>query len=252
MKHGIDRYAELESPVHRWDPRLKLVGLGALAFACAFVTDLRLVPLMLAISAGLAALSRLPLEFVIGRLRYPGVLVLLLAVILPFFSGETVLVRLGPLSLRHEGILDFLLIAGRFVAIVTLGLVAFATAPMLTSITALRALRLPGVLADMMLFSYRYLYELGDDLDRMRTAARLRGFRPRRPDPHSLATLGALTGSLLVRSHDQSTRIHQAMILRGYGTTKRNHHHFHAGPRDIVALVATMLLAAGLVLLEVL
>lgn len=252
MNHRIDRYAELDSPVHRWDPRLKLMGLGTLAFACAFVTDLRVVLLLVLASAGLALLARLPLSFVTGRLRYPGLFILALAVVLPFLSGETVLVRLGPLALHLEGLLDFLLIAGRFAAIVTIGLVVFATAPMLITIEALRALRLPDILADMLLLSYRYLYELGADLDRMRTATRLRGFQPRRPGPHTLATLGSLTGSLLVRGHEQSTRIHRAMILRGYGAAAHNPHSFRAGPRDVLALVTTVLLAAALVLLEVL
>lgn len=45
----------------------------------------------------------------------------------------------------------------------------------------MRALGLPAVLADMTLLSYRYIYEIGDDLETMETAMGLRGFRPRRP-----------------------------------------------------------------------
>jgi energy-coupling factor transporter transmembrane protein EcfT len=45
----------------------------------------------------------------------------------------------------------------------------------------MRALGLPAVLADMTLLSYRYIYEIGDDLEAMETAMGLRGFRARRP-----------------------------------------------------------------------
>lgn len=252
MKRGIEEYAELDSPLHRWDPRFKLLGLGTLIFMCAFVTDLRLIPLLLALGAGLVLVSRLPLRFVLARLRYPGIVLLLLAVFLPLLSGQTVLFWLGPLPVRAEGTLNFLLIGGRFATIVTIALVAFTTAPMLTSITALRALRLPKLLVDMMLFTYRYLHELGQDLDRMRTAARLRGFQPHRPDRHTLATVGALAGSLLIRSHDQSTRVHQATILRGYNMATPDCHHFVAGWRDTVALGVVLLVAAGVLLLEML
>lgn len=246
--NSIDRYADLDSPVHRWDPRLKLLGLGSLILACAFTTDPRLVPLLLALAAGLVACARLPLGFVLGRLRYPGLLVLTLATVLPLVSGTTVLARLGPLSLRLEGVLDAALIAGRFTAVVVIALVVFATAPMHTTIAALRALRLPDLLADMVLLTHRYLFELGGDLNRMRTAARLRGFRPRVPDRHALTTVGSLTGSLLVRGHDQSTRVHQAMVLRGHGAAPPQRHGFHTEPRDVAALVAALVLAAGLIL----
>lgn len=250
--NGIDRYADLASPVHRWDPRLKLAGLGSLILACAFTTDPRLVPVLLAIAAGAVAAARLPLGFVVGRLRYPGLLILVLVAVLPFVSGETVLLRLGPLALHSEGLLDSALIAGRFTAIVVIALVVFATAPTHTTIAAMRALRLPDLLADMTLLTHRYLYELGEDLSRMRTATRLRGFRPRAPDQHTLTTVGSLTGSLLVRGHDQSTRVYRAMVLRGHGAAPHNRHDFHAEPGDVAALVATLILSAGLILLEVL
>lgn len=245
---AIDRYADLDSPVHRWDPRLKLLGLGSLILACALTTDPRLVPALLAIAAGLVVLARLPLGFVVGRLRYPGLLILVVVLVLPLVPGGTVLARVGPLSLYWEGLLDSSLIAGRFAAVVVIALVVFATAPVHTTIAAMRALRLPDLLAELTLLSYRYLYGLGDDLNRMRAATRLRGFRPRRPDRRTLTTVGSLTGSLLVRGHDQSTRVHRAMLLRGHGSAPRTQHDFRAEPRDVVALVSAVLAAVGLTL----
>lgn len=255
MRHGIDQYAALDSPIHRWDPRLKLVALLALAFAFAFVEDLRILPLMMAVALVLAALSRLPAAFVWARLRYPGFFIVLLGFILPFLSGDTILASLGPLALRMEGSLDFVLIAGRFAAIVTVALVIFGTAPVLTSIKAMRALGLPPILADMTLISYRFIYELGNDLVKMQRATRLRGFRARRPDRRTLVTLASLVGSLLVRSHERSERIYHAMLLRGYGqapASGRTCHDFRASPADVLALCGTVLLAAGFVVLELL
>lgn len=250
MGHGIDEYAALDSPIHRWDPRLKLVGLLALAFAFAFVEDLRILPAMLAVALGLAAVSRLPWRFVWTRLRYPGFFIALLGFILPLLSGDTVLANVGPLALRLEGSLDFVLIAGRFASIVTVALVIFGTAPVLTSIKAMRTLGLPPILADMTLISYRYLYELGNDLAKMQRATRLRGFRARRLDRRALGTLASLAGSLLVRSHERSERIYHAMVLRGYGQETRAHHDFRAGAGDVIALCGTVVLATGFVVVE--
>ncbi|MGH3089107.1 MAG: cobalt ECF transporter T component CbiQ [Rubrobacteraceae bacterium] len=248
MRLALDKHADLDSPVHRWDPRFKIVGLFALAFSFALVEDLILLPAMLAISAGLCLLSRLPIKFVRSRLRYPGVFVLFLAVMLPLFSGETALFGVGPVELREEGTLAFALILCRFVSIVLVGLVIFGTATMHTNVEAMRALELPAILADMTLFSYRYLDELGDTLTKMRRATKLRGFEGGRKTPEILSSL---VGSLLVRSHERSGRVYHAMVLRGYGIEKKRGHGFKARRADVAGLVSTLLLAAAFVIAQV-
>jgi cobalt/nickel transport system permease protein len=250
MRVWLDEYAHLDSPLHRWEPRLKLVGLLALIFAFAFVRELLLLPAMLAVALALLLLSRLPGRFVLQRLRYPGIFILLLAGILPLFSGETVLLSAGPLALREEGLLEFAVIASRFAGIITLGIVLFGTTPILTNVKALRSLGLPALLADMMLFTYRYLHELADDLRAMRTAMRLRGFRAARPDAKSLGGLAALSGSLLVRSYEQSEHVYRAMVLRGYGRASGPREEQPVGPRDVIALALALAVGAAFVALE--
>lgn len=250
MRLDLDKHAALDSPVHRWDARLKVVGLFVLAFAFAFVTDLRLVPAMLAVSLGICLLSRLPASFLWRRLRYPGIFVLFLAVVLPLFSGESVLVALGPVSVREEGVLAFLLILSRFASIVVLGLVIFGTETVRTNVEAMRAIGLPRILADMTLFSYRYLDELGETLSKMRRATRLRGFTGNRLRSN-LSTFASLLGSLLVRSHERSERVYDAMVLRGYGVERKRSHDFRATRADKAAFAFVLLLAAAFVVAEV-
>lgn len=250
MRLALDKHADLDSPIHRWDARFKIVGLFTLVFSFAFVEELVLLPAMLAISAGLCALSRLPIKFLCSRLRYPGIFILFLAIVLPLFSGDTALLSLGPVSLKEEGSLAFLLILCRFVSIILVGLVIFGTATMQTNIEALRSLGVPSILADMTLFSYRYLDELGDTLTKMRRATGLRGFsggRMRR----NLETLASLVGSLLVRSHERSERVYHAMTLRGYGVEKKRGHGFKARKVDVFALCGVLLLALFFVTLQV-
>ena len=250
---GLDTFAHLESPVHGWDTRYKLVGLMTLIFAISFVQDLRLLPVILGIALVIFLLSRLPFEFLLSRLRYPGVFLLAVAIILPFFSGSTVLMQLGPVAIRQEGMLALTLIVGKFICILTLGLVLFGSAPLLINIKAMRALRLSPILADMMLLTYRYIFELGHDLQTMEIAMRLRNFRARRLSWRGINTLASLSGTLLVRSYEQSERIYKAMILRGYGSldiasTKVL---FHARYRDRIALLFTLFVAASIVVAEI-
>ena len=253
MNLGLDAYADLESPLNRWDPRGKLLGLMSLIFAFSLVRDLRLLPVMLAVTAILYVASNLPPRFVLSRLRYPGAFLLIVAVLLPFLSGTTVLFQLGPLALRLEGCLELLRIVVKFVSIVTVGLVLFGTGPFLTTIKAMRALRLPPILADMMLLSYRYIFEIGGDLGRMETAMRLRGFRANRVSARGFGNLASLTGSILVRSHERSDRVYKAMMLRGYGQAPRQaSDEFRAGRADIIALAGVVLVAVGFFVAEVL
>jgi cobalt/nickel transport system permease protein len=194
----------------------------------------------------------MPLSFLLTRLRTPGFFVAIVALLLPFLSGATIIAHIGPLTLRQEGVLALILIVVKFTSILTISLVLFGTAPFLTTIKAMRALGLPPILADMTLLAYRYLYEIGDDLEAMKTAMGLRGFRAHRLSGRILGALASLAGSVLVRSYEQSERVYKAMVLRGYGHAPRSREEVEAYPRDAVALGGILLVAAGFVVVEIL
>lgn len=247
MKLGIDEYASLNSPLHRWDARYKLVGLIILVFAFSFIRDLRLLLAMVLVTAVIYIISGLPARFILRWLRFPSFIILMIVLTLPFLSGEQVIASLGPLALHQEGLLAALLIAVRFVCIVTVGITLLGTTPLLNSIKAMRALGLPLIIADMALLTFRYLNELGQDLSRMLTSMRLRGFRQRSLSPAGLKTFAWLSGSLLVRSYERSEWVYRAMILRGYGQSSRPQEEFKASLRDALILGAIVLTAAALV-----
>ncbi|MEA5463825.1 cobalt ECF transporter T component CbiQ [Leptothoe sp. PORK10 BA2] len=220
MRLTLDTYAGRQSPIHQWWPRAKLVGMGLLILGFASVQTLQLIPLCLLVTIVLYGLSGLPWSFLRSRLRYPGLFLLGLVIALPLLSGSTVLWQWGPLAIRQEGLLAMGLIAGRFLSIVTLGMVLLGTTPLLTLIDTLVSLGLPPLLAEMALLSYRYLFDMADQLDLLRQAMRLRGFQPRgnRRSWHQLATV---MGTLFIRSYEQSERVYKAMRLRGYGYGRR-------------------------------
>lgn len=253
MKLALDRYAHLDSPIHRWEQRSKLVALLTLIFAFALVEDLSLMPPMILVTGILLGLSRLPLGFVLNRLRYPGLFIAAVVIFLPFVAGETVLWQWGWLTLYQEGCLAVLAIATRFTCIIIVSLVLFGTAPFLTSIRALRALGLPHIIVDMMLLSYRYIEELGQTLTTMQRAMRLRGFQINRLNRRNLDRLAGLAGSLLVRSYERSQRVYEAMILRGYGSTPAVRQRVwlkQISATDAIALGIAIAVAAGFILIE--
>lgn len=268
MRIAFDEYSHLNSPLHKWRPEYKLVGLAALVFAFAAVDDWRLLPAMLGITGVLYSAAKLPLSFLLKRLRYPGFFLLGVVLLLPFLSGETVLWQWGPVTLRQEGCLAVVLISGRFLAILTISLVLLGTTPFLTFAKALRSLGLPWILTDMMALFYRYLNEIGDNLATMQQAMRLRGFGSQRrsrlglvPDRREFCRFASLAGTLLVRSYEQSERVYKAMRLRGYGQEQARTRVSSAdGQRqyawaltpDALALWAILLVALGLVIVDTL
>jgi len=252
MKLGTDEYANLDSPFHRWDARYKLVGLIILVFAFSFIRDLRLLPAMALVTATIYIISRLPSHFILRWLRFPSFIVLIIVLTLPFIAGKTVLVSLGPLELHQEGLLAAVLIAVRFVCIVTVGITLLATTPILNSIKAMRALGLPMIMADMALLTFRYFHELEQDLSQMLTSMKLRGFRQRSFSPIGLRTFAWLSGSLLVRSYEHSEWVYKAMILRGYGQPSSPQGEYKTTCADVLTLGAFVLVAAAFVASDIL
>ena len=78
----IDEYSHLDSPFHRWDLRCKLVGFLVLIFAFSFVRDFFMLLAMIAVTAVIYSISRLPISFMLSRLRYPSLFILVMGLLL--------------------------------------------------------------------------------------------------------------------------------------------------------------------------
>jgi cobalt/nickel transport system permease protein len=217
-----EAYVPGTSAMHQWAVRPKLLSLLALMFAIALVRHLVLLPVALIFVGGLYALSQLSWGYLCRRLPYPGIFIVAMVGLLPWVSGETVLWQGLGLTLYQEGGQVALLVAGRFLAIVVAGFVLLGTTPFLSLLKALRSLGLPIVLTDMTLLTYRYLFDIAEQLATMQRAMQLRGHGRSPQTIQRRWNWGvALFGSLLVRSYERSCRIYQAMRLRGYGQPLR-------------------------------
>ncbi len=205
----------------RWDPRLRLVALMLLAFTFSSVRDLVTIVLMLMISCCCWALSRLPIGDLIQRLKYPSLLLFVIALTLLFGGSGTQLIDIGMVTITTEGALAALQVSARFYAIVVLAITFFAVAPLMTHIRALRSLGLPEIMVDMALLMVRYLEVLKQEVGAMGVALRLRGFRRRGWSFTTIRLSSWLVGNLLLHSYERAEGIYKAMRLRGYGVAER-------------------------------
>ncbi len=235
-----------DSLLARLDPRWRLAGLLFAALTAALLQTLPSIGLALLGSLLLVLLARLPGAWYLLRI---GTLALALAVfVLPLpllLDGPGPAYHWGWLKLTWHGAAVALILAGKALTIVNLMLVLLATGPLDSTLKAARSLGVPGLLVQLALLTYRYLFLLADELGRMRVALRVRGFR-NRPNHHSYRLIGQLAGILLVRSSERAERVSQAMRCRGFDGRFRSLSDFRTHPADVLFLVLLVLAGVGL------
>jgi cobalt/nickel transport system permease protein len=232
--------------VSRLDPRWKLAGL---LLASLVVLNLHSVGPALAGLAGallLVMMARLPMAWYLRRLAYSLVMFTLFLAWLPLVAqvGDETL-DVGIFTISLTGLARLVALTAKIAGMISLMLVLLATTPLPNIFKAARALWLPRLLVFLMLLTYRYVFLLMDEFARLRIALRVRGFR-NRADLHSYRTIGQVAGTLLVRSHERSERVGQAMRCRGFDGEFRALDEFRAGWPDVLAFTVIVGYAASL------
>jgi cobalt/nickel transport system permease protein len=233
-------YTQHDSPLHRMDGRWKL---AAVVVGLIAVVTLHTVPaaaLALAAVLGLLLVSRLPWSWLLLRLSGVALFLSMFLVILPLtMPGDDV--ALGPIRVSSEGIRLGALICLKALTVVALALLLTATAPFETTLKAARSFHVPGLLVQLLMLTYRYVFLFGDELHKLRIALRLRRYR-NRPSLHSYRTIGHVTGTLLVRSYERAERVGQAMRCRGFDGQFRTLHAFRTRWQDVAWFVVIVCL----------
>jgi cobalt/nickel transport system permease protein len=210
-----DPFAHGISPLHRLDPRIRLIAAAVLSVVVALANQFTTLALALGAGCILIALARLPLITVAGRLSVVAGFLLLLWLVLPFTVGGTPLFAVGPFPATAAGLAYAARITLKSIAILSLFLAMVTTMSVATMGHTLARLRLPDKLIVLLLLTYRYLFVLEQEYQRLKRAAEIRGFRPG-TNLHSYRTYAYLVGMLLVRASARARRVYQAMCCRGF------------------------------------
>lgn len=203
----------------------------------------RLWPALAAFVAalGLVAASRLPRLWVRNHLLTLGFAASPFLFILPFTLDAE------PLHFSERGLVVGLAIFCRGLAIGSLALVLVGTAPIHHTFAAAHRLKVPGLLVLIALLAYRYAFLIGDELRRLRTALRVRGFRPTM-NRHGYRTLGHVTGAVLVRGADRAERVSDAMRCRGFDGRFHTLTAFRTTVADVVSCLLTFAATAAILI----
>jgi cobalt/nickel transport system permease protein len=203
--HGVgdvEAVAAKESPVHRLDPRVKIVGLiGLVIVSVSLPSGAWLAFAALAtILVGLVAASRLHPRHVVRRMTIE-LPFLLVAAALPF-TVENGLVLGATVALK---------VTTSVLAMVILS----STTPFTQLLRGFELLRAPRLITVIVAFMWRYLHVLAEQVSNMQTARAARGYSASWLG-QAAASTGPLIGALFVRSLERGERVYLAMLSRGY------------------------------------
>ncbi len=233
MHPDIDKYAHLTSPIHRWDPRVKIAFMGISIFTIATLNQLPAIGISFAFCLSLVLISRLPLSFVTKRLLPVTIFLLPFFIIIPLtMPGETT-VKVLAFSFNLDGLTIAARVYFKALSIVMLIIIMMGTAPFSDSLKAMERLKMPAMIVQMILFTYRYIFVFLLELRRMNTGMSSRNF-VKKTNLHTVKTMGNFVGVLLVRSFEKAEKIYQAMLSRGYDGTLKTFFEYEIVARDYV------------------
>jgi cobalt/nickel transport system permease protein len=225
----LDQFKSGDSPIHRLDPRVKLLGALSFILAAALTPD--------GAWLAFAALAVLWLALVLMSDVPPGLLLRRGLVALPFAAaavtvlftlpGQALLTVQVPLfgwqlAVSDAGLARFVTILLKSVVSVLMATLLAATTTFPDLMRAMRGIGIPKVLVGVISFMYRYIFVLADEVLTMLRAREARsavgpgGQKTGGTVFWRAKIVGGMVGSLFVRSLARSERVYQAMASRGY------------------------------------
>lgn len=241
----IDKFAHLNSPMHSWDPRVKIISISILIFSICLVRSLQAAFLGVCLAIALVFLSRIPFSFVFLHLRWVLLFTLALSVTLCLTVPGNLLLRLSFLSISREGVSLSLLISLRAIGAALLIFPMLGTTRFNLSLKALQKIKIPDKLIQLLMFTYRYIFLFLDEERRITMAANSRGWM-KKTNFSTLKTVGSIAGMLLIRSFERTERIRDAMFSRGYDGRLKILDEFALCPKDFIK--ASVVIAFALML----
>jgi len=210
-----ERFTKGNSFLHTTAPKVKVI------IAIVFVTVVALSNSYSVVSTGLTVslftllAAQLEITSVLKRLLAANSFTLFIWLTIPLTYGGDPLGSIGPLVFSREGCQLAALITLKTNAIVLCLLALLSTSSIASIGHALEGLRVSPMFCFLLLFSYRYIFVIYQEYQKLLRAARMRCFTPS-TSVHTYRTYGYLFGMTMVKSWNRASNIHKAMVLRGF------------------------------------
>ncbi|MCL5677388.1 MAG: energy-coupling factor transporter transmembrane protein EcfT [Firmicutes bacterium] len=257
----LGQYVPGTSPVHRLDPRTKILGVTAFVVLLFLAHGLMGYLVVTAFSVLVVALSSIPISYLLRGLRPLLFLLVLTMVLQVFLTPGTPIWHWGPLVATREGLTQGIFLSYRLVLLVFVtSLLTLTTSPIALTdglerlLQPFKRLGLPAhELAMMMTIALRFIPTLLEEADKIMKAQMARGADFESGNPLQRARgLVPLLVPLFVGAFRRADELAMAMEARCYrggeGRTRLKQLRFTGV--DAGALVLVALLTASVVWLR--
>ena len=174
----IASFSDGHSWMHGIDPRRRVIGAVAFAAVVAVCYDFSTLLTALVLSLFMALSARLDWRAVGRSLLAPAIFLLLLWAVLPWsYEGEA-LTAMGPLTITRPGVILCAQISVKTLSLMVAFMALLATMTVDTLGHSLNRLRLPDKMVHMLLITYRYLFVIEQEYQRLVRAMKIRNFHP--------------------------------------------------------------------------
>lgn len=261
LKLSLGQYFATDSPIHRMDPRAKVVCALAIMISVFFIHTSLQLALGFACALGIVVLARIPARRVLDSIR-PVVFVLLLLSLFNLFLVNTgdVLWAAGPLRITTDSVRAALLYSLRLViGVITGVLILLTTTPsQLTDafdamLVPASRLGLPGhELAMVFSLMLRFIPTLSDEAQAVMDAQKARGGALGEGSPlKRVRAIVPVLVALLASSLHHANDLSRALDARCYvgGATRSHWHPLHMRATDWAALLVTCAYVVALILI---
>jgi cobalt/nickel transport system permease protein len=257
MRHSyLDKYADLDSFVHRLDPRMKIIALVIFVVSIVSTKPTAFISIGIygTIVIILIMMSNLPLRFVLKRSLVIIPFVVIIAIFIPFFKSGHVIGEYSfgslRLSITHQGLLALWNILIKSYLSVLFMILLLNSTKYHDLLKALDRLRCPKLIVMILSFMYRYIFVLEDELDKMKQAKASRTVGGSRW--FHIKTLANILGSLFIKSYERGEAVYLAMCARGFEGEIRTMSELRLRTWDFVFLFVTVMVLIGTRLLSTL
>lgn len=250
MHIDFDKYAYLKSPIHKWDIRFKITSLAILIISFSFIHNSLILVLSLPFVLSLILFSKLPFNFVLKTLKGPLLFFGIILIFLPLTASGNKVYLIGNIRIYHTSLALAVTIILRGFLIIVCFIIMFSTAKFEDTVRALHNLKIPKKLVSIILFTYRYIFLYKNKLRDMNHVLTVRGFQ-KKLNFRSFKILAGVIVNLLIQSFEQTERVYQAMILRGYDSNIVKKPSFNYTKYDILKTCFFIFISVIIIILEV-
>lgn len=203
------------SLIHNINPCIRILCAVILSFWVALSVDFKFLAGSFLLSFLFVFLASITPDEIIKRLKPLLLFLLMIWVFLPLtFDGDVVFKFLS-FDISKQGLEYCAMITIKSITIILFFMAFVATMTIGVIGQALQKLCISEKFVFLLLMTYRYIFVIGEEYQRLVRAAKIRGFVSK-TNIHSYKTYAYIAGMLFVRASMRAKRVHQAMICRGF------------------------------------